>query len=123
MTYWLKASGMHLVHKPLCYPRAAQQVIGNLFKGLSKQKYGDHCRRKNLSGKQQKKCRYKNTKWPAVPGINRRHWEKPKPTETVLVNYRGTLLNGKQFDSSYERNEPPYLIGTMLYLAGQKVYS
>jgi FKBP-type peptidyl-prolyl cis-trans isomerase len=31
---------------------------------------------------------------------------KPLETDTVLVNYKGTLLNGKQFDSSYERNEP-----------------
>ncbi len=30
----------------------------------------------------------------------------PKATDTVLVNYRGTLLNGTEFDSSYKRNEP-----------------
>jgi len=31
---------------------------------------------------------------------------KPTPTDTVSVNYRGTLLNGTEFDSSYKRNEP-----------------
>ena len=30
----------------------------------------------------------------------------PKPTDTVKVNYRGTLLDGTEFDSSYKRNEP-----------------
>jgi FKBP-type peptidyl-prolyl cis-trans isomerase FkpA len=30
----------------------------------------------------------------------------PKPTDTVKVNYRGTLTNGTEFDSSYKRNMP-----------------
>jgi FKBP-type peptidyl-prolyl cis-trans isomerase FklB len=32
----------------------------------------------------------------------------PKPTaaDTVICNYRGTLLDGKEFDSSYKRNQP-----------------
>jgi len=31
---------------------------------------------------------------------------KPKATDTVTVNYRGTLTDGKEFDSSYKRGEP-----------------
>jgi len=30
----------------------------------------------------------------------------PKATDKVLVNYRGTLTNGTEFDSSYKRNKP-----------------
>ena len=32
--------------------------------------------------------------------------ELPKATSTVKVHYRGTLLDGKEFDSSYKRNAP-----------------
>ena len=31
---------------------------------------------------------------------------KPAPADTVTVNYRGTLLNGTEFDSSYKRGQP-----------------
>ncbi len=30
----------------------------------------------------------------------------PKPTDTVSVNYRGTLPNGREFDSSYKYGAP-----------------
>jgi FKBP-type peptidyl-prolyl cis-trans isomerase FklB len=31
---------------------------------------------------------------------------KPTATDTVICNYRGTLLNGTEFDSSYSRGKP-----------------
>jgi FKBP-type peptidyl-prolyl cis-trans isomerase len=32
--------------------------------------------------------------------------KKPKSTDTVKVHYKGTLLDGTEFDSSYSRGEP-----------------
>lgn len=31
---------------------------------------------------------------------------KPKPSSAVKAHYKGSLLNGKEFDSSYRRNQP-----------------
>jgi len=31
---------------------------------------------------------------------------QPTPSDTVKVNYRGTLIDGTEFDSSYARNQP-----------------
>ena len=32
--------------------------------------------------------------------------KKPKAADTVTVHYRGTLISGKEFDSSYRRGKP-----------------
>jgi FKBP-type peptidyl-prolyl cis-trans isomerase FklB len=38
--------------------------------------------------------------------INVGKGQNPKATDTVTVNYRGTFINGTEFDSSYRRGQP-----------------
>jgi FKBP-type peptidyl-prolyl cis-trans isomerase FklB len=38
--------------------------------------------------------------------LNAGNGESPKKTDEVTVNYRGKLLNGTEFDSSYRRGQP-----------------
>jgi len=93
---------------PLLTQEASQKAIGNLFKSLSQQKFGPAIAEgkaflesnKTKPGVQTTASGIQYLVLTQGTGI------KPKATDTVLVNYKGTLLNGKQFDSSYDRKEP-----------------
>lgn len=93
---------------PLLSQNVSQKAIGNLFKSLSQQKFGPAIAEgKTFLEANKKKAGVQTTAsglqylvLTPAEGI------KPKSTDTVLVNYKGTLLNGKQFDSSYDRKEP-----------------
>ena len=93
---------------PLIPKEKSQAAINNLFVSVSKQKHGPAIA-------EGKAFLEKNKLQPGIQitasglqyqVINKGTGIRPKATDTVLVNYRGTLLNGKQFDSSYDRKEP-----------------
>lgn len=51
----------------------------------------------------------KETKTPsgiAITMLKEGSGANPRNTDTVKVHYRGTLVNGKEFDSSYGRGQP-----------------
>lgn len=93
---------------PLIPKEKSQAAINNLFVSVSKQKHAPAI----AEGKSFLEKNKSQTGVQSTPSglqyqvINRGTGVRPKATDTVLVNYRGTLLNGKQFDSSYDRNEP-----------------
>ncbi|MEQ7798771.1 FKBP-type peptidyl-prolyl cis-trans isomerase [Pedobacter sp. ASV1-7] len=93
---------------PLISKEKAQAAISNLFITVSKQK---HAPAINEGKAFLEKNKLQSGVQVTASGlqyqvINRGTGIRPKATDTVLVNYKGTLLNGKQFDSSYDRNEP-----------------
>lgn len=87
---------------------AAQQAMNNLFTKINKEKNAPAIAEgKKFLEENKKKAGVQTTAsglqyevLKAGDGL------KPKATDTVLVHYKGTLLNGKQFDSSYDRKEP-----------------
>lgn len=87
---------------------AAQAAIGNLFKTVSQAKFATNIAEGN-------KFLENNKKTPGVKTtasglqyqvITQGNGTMPKASDSVLVHYKGTLLSGKQFDSSYDRGEP-----------------
>lgn len=93
---------------PLLNEQAAQKAIGDLFKIITMEKYAPQiAKEKNFLEGNLKQTNVKQTA-SGLQYIVITPGEGPKPTATdnVLVNYKGTLLDGKQFDSSYDRKEP-----------------
>jgi len=100
---------------PMLTQQQAQEVINKLFESLSserdaaeKQKYAANVNAGNKFLTENKtkpgiKTTASGLQYEVItPG----NGASPKATDQVTVNYKGTLLNGKQFDSSYDRGEP-----------------
>lgn len=96
-------------------PRLSEQEIREAMMGLQK----DMEQKQQASGQKNKadgdKFLAENKNKPGVKttasGLQYKvekegKGNSPKPSDTVTVNYRGTLIDGTEFDSSYKRGEP-----------------
>ncbi|TCD03607.1 FKBP-type peptidyl-prolyl cis-trans isomerase [Pedobacter psychroterrae] len=85
-----------------------KQAIGDLFNKVTQQKYAPAIaegksfleKNKTQTGVQTTPSGLQYLVLTKGTGI------KPAASDTVLVHYKGTLLNGTEFDSSYKRDQP-----------------
>lgn len=107
---------------PSLTPQQCQEAIQTLFESFSKER--EEMARKNEEMEKQKymptikegeaflaQNKVKSGIKTTASGlqyevITQGNGAKPLATDRVTVNYRGTLLNGTEFDSSYKRGEP-----------------
>ena len=101
--------------KPLMTEQASQSAINNLFESLSKVREAKERVKFEPTIKEGETFLAQNKTTPGIKTtasglqyevITEGTGTQPKGTDKVTVHYKGTLLNGFEFDSSYKRNEP-----------------
>lgn len=100
---------------PAFSEETAQQCISNFFTAITAQKQAEDKLKYAANIKEAEDFMAKNKTKPGVittasglqyEVLTEGKGEKPNALDQVTVNYKGTLLNGFEFDSSYKRNEP-----------------
>lgn len=96
-------------------PRLSQDEIKTTLERMQQQRAEETKKLGANNKKEGEKFLADNAKKPGVKVtasglqykvINPGKGKSPKATDTVEVNYRGTLINGTEFDSSYKRGQP-----------------
>lgn len=101
--------------KPLMTEQVSQTAINNIFESLAKVREEKEKKKYEPQIKEGETFLAQNkTKTGIKTTASGLQYEvltegtgvQPKATDKVTVHYKGTLLNGLEFDSSYKRNEP-----------------
>ncbi len=91
----VKAMDYAMKFKDIVQKKMASKSAGEIEKG---KKFLDEFVAKEKAQKTESGLAYKIL----TPGKG----DKPKATDVVKVHYKGTLIDGTEFDSSYKRNKP-----------------
>ena len=93
---------------PMMSKEACQKAIGDALAAASKAKFAPVLAegQKYLAENKKKSGVITTASGLQYEVLRTAVGDKPKATDQVTVHYKGTLINGKEFDSSYSRNEP-----------------
>lgn len=101
--------------EPLMQPQEMQTTLTELKQKIVAEQKKRVAEQELKLAEESKKFLEENAKQPGVTttesGLQYQIVEEgtgktPTPTDKVTVNYRGTLVDGKEFDSSYKRGQP-----------------
>src|SRR5437762_9878216 len=101
--------------KPLLSPEEVRQVMTQFSKDMREKTAAANKEAADRNAKEGEKFLAENKAKPGVKTtasglqykvLTEGSGAAPKETDTVVTNYRGTLIDGTEFDSSYKRNEP-----------------
>ncbi len=96
-------------------PKLSQEEIQGTLTRIQQQRVEEAKKQSGANKTEGAKFLAANAKKPGVKQtasglqykvINAGKGASPKATDTVEVHYRGTLINGTEFDSSYKRGQP-----------------
>ncbi len=89
-------------------PQAMEMYLNNYFQELAMKKAQENAEKGKKFLEENAKKAGVDTLANGIQYKVEKKGEGPKPaaTDKVKVNYKGTLIDGTEFDSSYKRNEP-----------------